>query len=57
LMTLLPPSLWVEVNELFVRHGQTTCRPTNPHCPECSLQDLCAYNLSLQHLVLEKPVR
>ncbi len=45
---LLPQSLWVEVNELFVRHGQTTCRPTNPACDRCSLQDLCAYGLSLQ---------
>ncbi|MEE9593229.1 MAG: cyanophycin synthetase, partial [Thermoplasmata archaeon] len=48
LQRLLPQSLWVEVNELFVRHGQTTCRPTNPQCGGCSLRDLCAYNLSLQ---------
>ena len=54
LETLLPASLWLEVNELFVRHGQTTCRPTNPACPECSLQDLCAYNLTLQALAPEK---
>ncbi|MFQ5910010.1 MAG: hypothetical protein ACE5IJ_04720 [Thermoplasmata archaeon] len=29
-----------------MRHGQTTCTPTNPDCPSCSLADLCAYNLS-----------
>ncbi|MFQ5919778.1 MAG: glutamate ligase domain-containing protein [Thermoplasmata archaeon] len=55
LEALLPPSGWLEVNELFVRHGQTTCRPTTPACSECTLQDLCAYNLSLQALALEEP--
>ncbi|MFQ5986397.1 MAG: glutamate ligase domain-containing protein [Thermoplasmata archaeon] len=54
LEALLPQSLWLEVNELLVRHGQTTCRPTNPICPECGLQDLCAYNLSLQALKPER---
>ncbi|MFQ5907953.1 MAG: glutamate ligase domain-containing protein [Thermoplasmata archaeon] len=57
LRQLLPQSLWVEVNELFVRHGQTTCRPTNPACEACSLRDLCAYNLSLQSLTLANPAQ
>ncbi len=46
LTSLLPQALWLEVNELFVRHGQTTCRPTNPACPSCNLADICAYNLA-----------
>lgn len=54
LEALLPQSLWLEVNELFVRHGQKTCRSTNPACDRCGLQDLCAYGLSLQALSLEK---
>ncbi|MCJ2531079.1 MAG: hypothetical protein LN413_02005, partial [Candidatus Thermoplasmatota archaeon] len=54
LQALLPQSLWLDVNELFVRHGQKTCRSTNPACDRCSLQDLCAYGLSLQALTLEK---
>lgn len=45
LKALLPRETWVEVNELMVRHGQTTCKPRDPLCPECSLRDLCAYNL------------
>ncbi|MFQ5838418.1 MAG: glutamate ligase domain-containing protein [Thermoplasmata archaeon] len=48
LRRLLPESLWLEVNELFVRHGQTTCTSTRPDCPSCNLADLCAYNLSRQ---------
>ncbi len=43
LQDLLPQDLWLEVNELFVRHGQTTCKPQTPDCPACNLQDLCAY--------------
>jgi dihydrofolate synthase/folylpolyglutamate synthase len=46
LRRLIPQSLWLEVNELFVRHGQTTCLPTRPDCPSCNLADICAYNLS-----------
>lgn len=45
LQELLPENLWVELNELFVRHGQTTCHPRRPDCPTCTLADLCAYNL------------
>lgn len=43
LMGLLPQDLWMEVNELFVRHGQATCKPRLPDCPACALQDLCGY--------------
>ncbi|MFQ6012362.1 MAG: glutamate ligase domain-containing protein [Thermoplasmata archaeon] len=57
LEALLPQALWLEVNELFVRHGQTTCRSTRPACPSCSLRDLCAYNLSLQALTPETPAK
>jgi dihydrofolate synthase/folylpolyglutamate synthase len=46
LKRLLPEHLWLEVNELFVRHGQTTCGPTRPQCPSCVLADLCEYNLA-----------
>ncbi len=45
LKSILDPSLWLEVNELFVRHGQTTCTPRNPDCASCCLADLCVYNL------------
>lgn len=40
---LVPQELWLQVNELFVRHGQTTCTPRNPDCASCNLTDLCSY--------------
>ncbi len=49
LRRLLPQTRWMEVNELFVRHGQTTCTPTKPRCPACHLSDLCAYNSPRQN--------
>ncbi len=46
LQELVPEKYWLEVNELFVRHGQTTCLPVNPDCPSCVLEGMCDYNLS-----------
>lgn len=46
LQELLPERLWLEVNELFVRHGQIACLPVNPDCPSCVLEGMCEYNLS-----------
>ncbi len=46
LRALIPRRLWVEINELFVRHGQTTCLPSKPDCVSCGLAGMCEYNLS-----------
>jgi endonuclease-3 len=27
--------------------GRETCRPTKPHCPECPMNDVCAYRKTL----------
>jgi endonuclease-3 len=32
---------WMLVNDLFVRFGQTTCRPIGPKCATCPLNDVC----------------
>lgn len=37
----VPESLWDQINELFVRFGQNTCRPVSPKCDSCVLNDLC----------------
>ena len=34
---------WLELNEVFVKFGQTICRPIGPKCPECTLNGVCAY--------------
>ncbi|WP_448384563.1 endonuclease III domain-containing protein [Desulfosoma sp.] len=37
------PARWMlHVNELLVKHGQTTCLPRNPKCAECVVAVWCA---------------
>jgi endonuclease III len=37
----LPPSYWVEINELLVPFGKHICQGTAPHCSTCLLQEMC----------------
>ncbi len=53
LKSLLPKEHWLEINELFVRHGQTTCLPIRPNCASCKLADMCEYNLSRMQIAQE----
>jgi len=39
----VPRRYWLELNELFVRFGQTTCKPVGPRCGVCSLRSVCRY--------------
>jgi endonuclease-3 len=39
----VPRRYWLELNDLFVRFGQTTCRPVGPRCHSCSLVRSCDY--------------
>jgi endonuclease III len=34
---------WLEVNELFVKFGQTICKPIRPLCEICRVQSMCKY--------------
>jgi endonuclease-3 len=34
---------WLDINELFVRFGQSICKPITPLCGKCNLRDSCAY--------------
>ena len=43
LTKMVPKRYWLEVNELFVRFGQTTCKPIGPRCDICSLTASCKY--------------
>jgi endonuclease III len=43
LMKTLPRKYWLELNELFVRFGQTTCKPVRPMCEICTLTAECRY--------------
>ncbi len=43
LVRTVPKRYWVDLNDLFVRFGQTTCKPIGPKCPTCSLSRSCEY--------------
>ena len=46
LMETLPKKQWGEVGMAISFLGREICRPTNPKCPECPLNKVCAYFLS-----------
>ena len=43
LVRTVPRRYWLDVNDLFVRFGQTTCKPIGPRCSSCTLADSCEY--------------
>jgi endonuclease III len=43
LVKKVPRRYWLELNDLFVRFGQTTCKPIGPHCWSCTLTGSCVY--------------
>jgi endonuclease-3 len=43
LVKKIPRRYWLELNDLFVRFGQTICKPIGPKCEVCSLTGICKY--------------
>ncbi len=43
LVRIVPRRYWLELNDLFVRFGQTTCKPIGPKCDICTLRATCEY--------------
>jgi endonuclease III len=41
LRNVLPQKHWIEINELFVRFGQSVCTPQSPWCSKCPLREGC----------------
>ena len=41
LSRVLPQKYWIEINELFVRFGQSICTPVSPRCSRCPLETAC----------------
>jgi endonuclease-3 len=54
LVRLIPKRYWLEVNDLFVRFGQTTCKPIGPRCGVCTLNGQCPY---YRNIILSKNSR
>jgi len=38
---VLPPGLWIDINDLLVTFGQNVCHPTSPRCSTCPLAERC----------------
>lgn len=38
----IDPGDWLDINDLFVFHGKTVCKPIRPLCTVCSIEGLCA---------------
>lgn len=45
LMKILPKEIWSDIGMAISFLGRETCRPTNPKCPECPIQNDCQYPL------------
>ncbi|MEK8179788.1 endonuclease III [Flavobacterium buctense] len=45
LMEALPREVWGEIGMAISFLGRETCRPTNPKCPLCPIQNECQYDL------------
>ena len=43
MMEILDPKDWGEVGMAISFLGRETCRPTNPKCTECVMQNVCEY--------------
>ncbi|MBN2459733.1 endonuclease III [Candidatus Woesearchaeota archaeon] len=43
LMRIIPKKYWLDVNEVLVIHGQTTCKPIRPWCDKCKITLYCDY--------------
>lgn len=41
----LPIKHWIDINTLMVTHGQNVCKPINPKCNECPIEEFCAKNI------------
>ena len=50
----IPRDLWIEVNSLMVRFGQTVCLPRRPRCDECPISSTCDFS---QEVLLKRRKR
>jgi len=46
LMQILPKNIWNEIGMAISFLGREICRPTNPKCESCPINDHCKYNSS-----------
>ena len=49
LKKILPKRYWLDINHMFVKFGQTICRPINPKCHKCPIKDSCKWYMKKIH--------
>jgi len=50
----VPKDQWTRINRLFVRFGQEICRPNNPKCDVCPINQICPKDFSMELKVKSK---
>ncbi|MBI2173235.1 MAG: hypothetical protein HYT73_03450 [Candidatus Aenigmarchaeota archaeon] len=40
---VVPKRYWRDINDIFVRFGQSICLPRNPKCNACPVNKYCVY--------------
>ncbi|MBY8987786.1 MAG: endonuclease III, partial [Candidatus Lokiarchaeota archaeon] len=50
----IPRELWLNLNRLLVRFGQQVCKPINPNCNNCVINDVCPKDFSMELAKKEK---
>ncbi|HEC38573.1 MAG TPA: endonuclease III, partial [bacterium] len=48
LKSIIPKSLWLKLNRLFVRFGQEICLPIRPKCDTCPLRENCPKDFTME---------
>ncbi len=48
LMAVIPQESWNDVGMSFTHLGRELCRPTDPNCPECPMNQVCEYYLKIK---------
>jgi len=43
LIKFIPDEFKVPAHHLMILHGRSVCKARSPHCPDCTLLDLCEY--------------
>ena len=47
LMNRVAKRYWIDMNSIFVNHGQNICRPITPKCSRCPISDYCDHAKNL----------
>ena len=54
LRNIIPRELWLNLNRSLVRFGQQVCKPINPSCNICVINDVCPKDFSMELAKKEK---